>query len=118
MPEERAQGVYMRVCLLSGPETPAVHGEGPALFLGVLLHSPLPAPVVDHSIFIPATLGCIPRAGGFSSLNSFFFKDFIYLFIIYRDRERGRDTGRGGSRLHAGSLMRASILGLQDHGLG
>ena len=35
-----------------------------------------------------------------------------------RETERGRDTGRGRSRLHAGSLMRDSIPGLQDHTLG
>ena len=29
-------------------------------------------------------------------------------------RERGRDIGRGRSRLHAGSLTWDSILGLQD----
>ena len=45
----------------------------------------------------------------------FLFKDFIYLLL--RDRERGRDTGRGRSRLHAGSPMWDSILGLQDHAL-
>ena len=33
-------------------------------------------------------------------------------------RERGRDTGRGRSRLHAGTPMPDSILGLQDHVLG
>ena len=35
------------------------------------------------------------------------FKDFIYLFVrdTERDRERGRDTGGGRSRLHAGILM-------------
>ena len=43
----------------------------------------------------------------------FFKKRFIYLFMI--ERERGRDTGRGRSRLHAGSPMWDSILGLQDH---
>ena len=32
-----------------------------------------------------------------------------------RERERSRDTGRGRSRLHAGSLTWDSILGLQDH---
>ena len=36
--------------------------------------------------------------------NLFFFKDFIYLLM--RDTERGRDTGRGRSRLHAGSPTR------------
>ena len=35
-----------------------------------------------------------------------------------RERERGRDTGRGRSRLHAWSLTRDSIPGLQDHTLG
>ena len=33
-------------------------------------------------------------------------------------RERGRDTGRGRSRLHAGGLTWDSIPGLQDHALG
>ena len=33
------------------------------------------------------------------------------------ERERERDTGRGKSRLLAGSLMRDSIPGLQDHAL-
>ena len=47
----------------------------------------------------------------------FFFKDFIYLFMI--DIEGvGRDTGRGRSRLHTGSLTWDSIPGLQDHTLG
>ena len=32
-----------------------------------------------------------------------------------RDIERGRDTGRGRSRLHAGSPMWDSIPGHQDH---
>ena len=31
------------------------------------------------------------------------------------ERERGRDIGRGRSRLHAGSLVWDSIPGLQDH---
>ena len=31
--------------------------------------------------------------------------------------ERGRDTGRGRSRLHAGSPTWDSIQGLQDHAL-
>ena len=52
-----------------------------------------------------------------------FFKDFIYLFMRDRERERERErerrnTGRGRSRLHAGSPMRDSIPGLQDHALG
>ena len=32
--------------------------------------------------------------------------------------ERGRDTGRGRSRLYAGTLMWDSIPRLQDHALG
>ena len=32
-------------------------------------------------------------------------------------KERGRDTGRGRSRLHAGSPMWDSFPGLQDHTL-
>ena len=47
-----------------------------------------------------------------------FLKDFIYLFMRHREKERGRDTGRGRSRLHAGSLARDSILGLQNQALG
>ena len=31
------------------------------------------------------------------------------------DTERGRDTGRGRSRLHAGTPTWDSIQGLQDH---
>ena len=34
------------------------------------------------------------------------------------ERERGRDTGRGRSRPHAGSPTWDSIPGLQDHALG
>ena len=40
------------------------------------------------------------------------------LFIHERHREKGRDAGRGRSRLHAGSLTWDSIPGLQDHTLG
>ena len=35
-----------------------------------------------------------------------------------RDTERGRDTGRRRSRLHAGSPTWDSIPGLQDQALG
>ena len=47
---------------------------------------------------------------------AFFKKYFIYLFM--RDTERGRDTGRGRSRLHAGSPMWDLISGLRDYALG
>ena len=45
-----------------------------------------------------------------------FFKAFIYLFM--RDTERGRDTGRGRSRLHAGSPTWDSIPGPWGYTLG
>ena len=38
--------------------------------------------------------------------------------MIDLKRERGKDTGRGRSRLHARSPTRDSIPGLQDHALG
>ena len=38
--------------------------------------------------------------------------------MIERERERGRDTGGGRSRLHARSLTWDSIPGLQDRALG
>ena len=52
--------------------------------------------------------------------KTFFFNVFfnIYLFIYDRQRERERGRGGGRSRLHAGSPMRDSIPGLQDHALG
>ena len=49
-------------------------------------------------------------------LSCIFFLRF-YLFIHERQREGGRDTGRGRSRLHAGSLMWHSIMCLEDHTL-
>ena len=55
------------------------------------------------------------RRGAGNVYIIFFSKDFIYLFM--RHTERGRDTDRGRSRLHAGSLTRDSIPGLQDHAL-
>ena len=49
-----------------------------------------------------------------------YFLKIFHLFIHERhtERERGRDIGRERSRLHAGSLMWDSILGLQDYALG
>ena len=38
--------------------------------------------------------------------------------MIDIERERGRDTGRGRGRLHAGSPTGNSILGLQDQAPG
>ena len=47
----------------------------------------------------------------------FFFLKIFNLFIHERHRERGRDTGRGRSRLPAESPMQDSILGPWDHNL-
>ena len=43
---------------------------------------------------------------------------FLYSWETQRERGRGRDTDRGRSRLHAGSLSRDSIPGLQNCTLG
>ena len=51
-------------------------------------------------------------------LPFFFFFKRIDLFVYSRDTHRGRDTGRGRSRHHAGSLTWNSILGPQDRALG
>ena len=40
------------------------------------------------------------------------------MIVTERERERGRDIGRGRSRLHAGNLWWDSIPGLQDQALG
>ena len=45
-------------------------------------------------------------------------RDRIYGRQTVRERGRDTDTGRGKSRLPAGSWMWDSILGLQDHALG
>ena len=42
----------------------------------------------------------------------FIFFKILFLFIHERHTEREAETGRGRSRLHAGSLMWDSILGL------
>ena len=55
------------------------------------------------------------KEGILEVMKDFFFKYFIYLFM--RDTERGKDTGRGRSRLLVGSPMRDSIPGLQDQAL-
>ena len=56
-----------------------------------------------------------------STITSFQIKFLFFLKILFiheRHRERGRDTGRERSRLHAGSPMWDSIPGLQNHALG
>ena len=59
------------------------------------------------------------KAAVFKVLRENFYFLFIY-FIHGRhtQRERGIDTGRGRSRLHAGSPTRDSIPGLQDRAPG
>ena len=42
----------------------------------------------------------------------------LYLaMVVIRDTKRGRDTGRGRSRLHAGSPIWDSIPGPEGHAL-
>ena len=57
-----------------------------------------------------------PKAGAkplrHPEIPIFLFLDFIYLFMRDTERDRDRDTGRGRSRLHAGSPMQDSTLGL------
>ena len=48
----------------------------------------------------------------------YFIKKILFIYLFMRDRERGRDTGRGRSGLHAGSPTWDSIPGLQDQALG
>ena len=50
-------------------------------------------------------------------LITFHFLFFLIFHLFMRDTERGRDIGRGRSRLHAGNLMQDSIPGPQDHDL-
>ena len=50
----------------------------------------------------------------FSFFKLLFFKIF-FLNVFNHDRERGADTGRGRSRLHAGRLTWDSISGPQGH---
>ena len=55
----------------------------------------------------------------YTEFKKCFNKNFFNLFIHETQRGGGhRDTGRGRSRLHAGSPMRDLIQGLQDQALG
>ena len=99
--------------------------------------TPTPLPILDLFLFsefrasleYPASYGDFKHCGLYllliflckdmtlmlsltsSSSNYFLKKDFIYLVMT----DRGRDTGRGRSRLPAGSPMRDSIPGHRDH---
>ena len=65
----------------------------------------------EAGLLLPPTgyrFSCHSSRPGHNFIFFFFFKDFIYLFMIERESERercslviGRDTGRGRSRLHA-----------------
>ena len=60
----------------------------------------------------------IPRMFEFRGPKAIFFlKKILFIYSCVRERER-QSTGRGRSRLHAGSPMWDSIPGLQDHALG
>ena len=57
---------------------------------------------------------CISHDFYFLYFLFFIFKDFYFFIHRDRERERGRDIGRGSCRLHAESLTWDSIQGLQD----
>ena len=59
--------------------------------------------------------GPIPWTLSYTQDKNFFQR--FYLFIHERHTERGRDTGRGRSRLPAENLMQGCIPGLRDHSL-
>ena len=48
----------------------------------------------------------------------FFFLKILFIYLFMRHTEKGRDTGRGRSRLLAGSPMWNLIPGPQGHALG
>ena len=50
--------------------------------------------------------------------NINFLRFCLFIHERHRERWRGRDTGRGRSRLHTGSPTWDSIPGPQDHTLG
>ena len=50
-------------------------------------------------------------------VNTFLLDFKIFICLFMSDTERGKDTGRGRSRLHAGSPMWDSIPGPWDHAL-
>ena len=87
--------------------------------------SSLPSSPSARSLALASTY--IPIKQGGPSLAAlimtFIFKRFIHeRHMGGKEREgqegdRGRDTGRGRSRLHAGSPMQDSILGPWDHTL-
>ena len=60
--------------------------------------------------------GRFNRVGGRDGETDWcFYYFFLRFYLFRRDIQRGRDTDRGRSRLHAGSPMWDSIPGLQDH---
>ena len=63
---------------------------------------------LDHCLFLVSSHG---RGRDYFPHISSFFKKRFYLFM----RNRGRDTGRGRSKLPVGSQRQDSIPGLRDH---
>ena len=51
-------------------------------------------------------------------LCTYFKKNILFIHERHNERERGRKTGRGRSRLHAGTPTWDLIPGLQDQALG
>ena len=73
----------------------------------------------DHILSWRQTLHHLSHLGALLAylLNFFFKLLFIYDRHTVRERERGRDTGRGRSRLPAGSPMWDLTPGPRDQGL-
>ena len=74
-----------------------------------------------HTVLLCYLLKALPTKSRVDPVGQdlfFIYIFFIYLFMRDTERERGRDTGRGGSRLRAGSPIQDSIPGPQDQALG
>ncbi|XP_048968789.1 serine/threonine-protein kinase RIO3 isoform X4 [Canis lupus baileyi] len=71
-----------------------------------------------NSGMLETITGCISTGKESVVFHAYGGRFYLFMTDTLRERERGRDTGRGRSRLHAGSLMQDPILGLQDHALG
>ena len=76
---------------------------------------PCSAPSLLETVSLSLCPSSLTFSLSLSQINNLIF--FRFLFIHERHREKGRDIGRGRSRLHARSLMWGLILALQDHTL-
>ena len=71
--------------------------------------------VVINRTWLSSLVICFTCISRYQTIKLFFFKDFIYSWVT--QRERGRDTGRGRSRLPAGNPMLDLIPQPWDHDL-